>query len=140
MDPITKQRISDRSIWVRALYALFFTIAYAVSETVLTLVIIFQFLAALITGRVNDVLLRFGANLTRYVYQILQFLTFNNETLPFPFSDWPDVEPGNDSPWIGGKAKDEDEDDYEEGEEEEDDEDDATEPAIESSDDDTPKQ
>lgn len=101
MDPLTKERISDRSIWVRGLYALFFSLAYTVSETVLTLVIIFQFLAALITGRVNNALLRFGANLTQYVYQILQFVTFNNETLPFPFSDWPDVEPGNDSPWVG---------------------------------------
>lgn len=109
MDPLTKERLSDRSIWVRGLYALFFGLAYTVSETVLTLVIIFQFLAALITGRVNDALLRFGANLTQYVYQILQFVTFNNETLPFPFSDWPDVEPGNDSPWVGATDKEEEE-------------------------------
>jgi hypothetical protein len=124
MDPITKERISDRSIWVRALYALFFTLAYTVSETVLTLVVIFQFLAALITGRVNDALLRFGANLSQYVYQILQFVTFNNETLPFPFSDWPDVEPGNDSPWIGGTNE---EDSQPQTETEEDNEDSAAE-------------
>jgi hypothetical protein len=100
MDPETKERISDRNIWARGLYTLFFVIAYSVAETVLSLLAIFQFIAALVTGHVNEVLLRFGANLSRFIYQILQFVTFNNDTIPFPFTDWPDVEPGTTSAWV----------------------------------------
>ena len=33
---------------------------------------------------------RLGKNLSAYVYQIFQFQTFNSETRPFPFADWPD--------------------------------------------------
>ena len=84
MEQSTKDRLSDRSIWVRILYMLIFVVAYAVAEAVLTVVIVFQFLAALITGRVNEALHQFGANLSVYVLQILQFATFNDERLPFP--------------------------------------------------------
>ena len=104
MDPDTKERMSDRTIWARGLYALFFVIAYSVAETILWLLAIFQFIAALVTGHVNDALLRFGANLSHFIFQILQFVTFNNETLPFPFSDWPDEEPTTTSAWVKTKS------------------------------------
>ncbi|NOX49209.1 MAG: DUF4389 domain-containing protein [Gammaproteobacteria bacterium] len=100
MDQATKDRMTDRGIWIRALYAVFFAITYPLAKTIIMLVVIFQFIAALISGSVNEALLRLGANLSTYVYQVLQFLTFNDETLPFPFSDWPDQEPSTDSPWI----------------------------------------
>ena len=98
MEIATKERLTDRTIWVRLLYTIIFAIAYAVAETIVVLVAIFQFLSAVVTGNVNEAALRFGANLSAYVYHILQFVTFNDEALPFPFSDWPDEEPGE-SPW-----------------------------------------
>ena len=98
MDQETKSRLSDRSIWVRILYMVILVIAYSVAEAVLVVVSIFQFLTVLFTGSVNEALQRFGANLSSYQYAILQFATFNREDLPFPFNDWPDVEPG-DTPW-----------------------------------------
>lgn len=98
MDQTTKDRLTDRNIWARVLYMLLFVIAYAVAEVLLTVVVVFQFIAALVTGRINESLHRFGANLSTYVYQILQFATFNDERLPYPFSDWPDEKPGA-SPW-----------------------------------------
>ena len=98
MDQETKNRLADRSIWVRALYMIIMVIAYSIGETLLIIISVFQFLCALITGRVNESLHAFGANLSAYMYDILQFATFNSEYLPFPFNDWPDVEPG-DTPW-----------------------------------------
>ena len=106
MDPDTKERMSDRTIWARGLYALFFVIAYSVAETILWLLAIFQFIAALVTGHVNDALLRFGANLSHFIFQILQFVTFNDETLPFPFSDWPDEDPTTNSGWVKTNSSD----------------------------------
>ncbi len=90
MEEELKERLTSKDIWIRLLYMLFFTIAYAVAETVTTLLVIFQFLAILFTSHANEPLLRLGNNLSIYIRQILQFVTFNTETRPFPFSDWPD--------------------------------------------------
>ncbi len=98
MQTQTKANLTDRNIWTRGIYTLIFVVAYAVAEALITLVAIFQFLMALITGRVNEALQQFGANLTQYAYQIFQYVTFNSEAQPFPFSDWPDV-PVGETPW-----------------------------------------
>lgn len=51
-------------------------------------VIILQVASALLTGKANTNILNFGRSLSAYTYHILLFLTFNTETMPFPFSDW----------------------------------------------------
>ena len=99
MEKQMKDRLTSRDVWVRALYMVFFVVAYGVAELVLSLVVLFQFGTILITGSANEPLLRFGHNLSQYVYQILQFQTFNTEDKAFPFSDWPDEAPG-DNRWL----------------------------------------
>ena len=61
---------------------------------------VIQFFIVLFTGGANEQLLRFGNNLSAYVYRILRFQTFNTESQPFPFADWPD-EAVADNPWTG---------------------------------------
>lgn len=51
-------------------------------------VVILQVVTALLTGKPNQNILNFGRSLSIYSYHILLFMTFNTETLPFPFSDW----------------------------------------------------
>ena len=99
MEEELKARLTSKDIWIRLLYMLFFTIAYAVTETIVTLVVIFQFFAILFTSHANEPLLRLGNNLGIYIRQILRFVTFNTESRPFPFSDWPDEEHGGDR-WL----------------------------------------
>ena len=94
----TASTITDRRIWVRVLYMVFFWVAFSVSEVLLAIVAIFQAVCALFTGNTNDAMHRFGKNLSAYVAQILEFLTFNSEELAFPFSDWPDATP-TETPW-----------------------------------------
>ena len=94
MEEETKKRLTSRDIWMRALFMVFFAIVYSISELIVTLLVIFQFLTILFTGHANGPLLRFSNNLSTYIYQILQFVTFNTETQPFPFSEWPDEELG----------------------------------------------
>jgi len=90
MESAIKQRLGSKDIWIRGLYMIFFAIAYSLAELVILLVVVFQFVAILLTGRANENALRLGNNLSTYVYQIFQFQTFNSETRPFPFADWPD--------------------------------------------------
>ena len=103
MQQDTKENLANRNIWARGLYMLFYGLAYAVAEAVATLVVVFQFIHTLFTGKVNEPLQIFGARLSMYVYQILQYVTFNSEFQPFPFSDWPDTEAG-DTPWSGAQS------------------------------------
>jgi hypothetical protein len=79
-----------RDIWIRALYMLLFIIIYSFTEVVIALVAIGQFLTVVLTGSKNDRLLKFGQSLSSFVYQIMQFFTFNSEEKPFPFAEWPE--------------------------------------------------
>jgi len=79
-----------RDIWMRALYMLLFIFIYSAAEVVIALVAIGQFLTVAITGSKNDRLLKFGQSLSTFIYQIMQFFTFNSEQKPFPFAEWPE--------------------------------------------------
>jgi len=103
MEETMKARLSESSIWIRALYMLLFAIAWSIGEMLLAAIAIFQFVMVLITGSANEALLRFGRNLGAYFNQIAQFLTFNDDVRPYPFSDWPD-EPVTTALWGPGGA------------------------------------
>lgn len=104
MEAETKANLSDRTIWVRILYMVLFVIAFSIAEFLVAVVAIFQAIVVLITGSVNAALHRFGKNLSAYIGAILEFETFNSEALPFPFSDWPDLEP-TDTHWSADQAQ-----------------------------------
>ena len=99
MEDQVRHHLTSPNIWTRFLYMVLFAIAYSIAEFVIVCIAIFQFFAALIPGRVNEPLLRFGNNLSTYVYQIFRYQTFNSEVRPFPFTDWPD-EPQTDNDWL----------------------------------------
>ena len=99
MSEDTRTHVGDRKLWERVLYMLFCAIAYSIAELVIALVAIFQVLCVLATGSINERAHRLGRNVGTYVFELLQFATFNSERVPFPFSDWPDEAPG-DSPWL----------------------------------------
>ena len=63
---------------------------YSVAEFVTLVVVVFQFLTSLFTGKPNDRLNRFGRNLAHYFQQITVYMTFATEEKPFPFAPWPD--------------------------------------------------
>ncbi|MFA6970504.1 MAG: DUF4389 domain-containing protein [Gallionella sp.] len=81
--------VSPRNIWMRGLYMLLMALAYQVAGTLLFIVAIFQFVMVLLTGSPNKQLVEFGRSLGRYFQQIVNFLTFATEQIPFPFSAWP---------------------------------------------------
>ena len=89
MEEEMKQRLTRRDIWVRAIFMVIFVIAYSIAELILAVVVLAQFFIVLFTGQANRNLLLFGSNLSAYVFQVFRFQTFNSETQPFPFADWP---------------------------------------------------
>ena len=80
------------SAWIRVVFMLAFAVfLYLIIAPVILVLIIVQALFAVITGAENDNLRFLGSALTVYVSQILEFVTYNSEIKPFPFSDFPGV-------------------------------------------------
>lgn len=100
MQSSTQARLQDGAFWRRALLMLVFVIAYNIAELVLALTVLVQFFSILFTGRAVEPLLKFGNGLSSWTRQVFRFLTYNSETVPFPFADWPD-EPLEGERWRG---------------------------------------
>lgn len=84
-----KSNITSGEHWLRLVYMLLFAVLLYVAGMVMGVVIILQFLFALLTGGNNGNLRHFGQVLSLYIYDCLNFLTYNTEQKPFPFDDWP---------------------------------------------------
>jgi len=90
MDETLKTNILSAKHWLRLLFMLLFAALLQVASVVMWVLVSLQFLFSLVTGSDNRNLRRFGHSLSQYIYQALQFLIYNSEEKPFPFSDWPE--------------------------------------------------
>lgn len=90
MDEQLKSNVTSGKHWLRLVYMVVFAICLQVASFVMGVLVVLQFLFALIKGEDNDHLRQFGSSLAKYIYESLQFLTYNSEEKPFPFADWPE--------------------------------------------------
>ena len=88
-----RENLKQQSTWIRGLYMLLFALFYSVAEIVLFAVVLVQFFFKLFTGQTNPRLLMLGQSIASYIYQIIQFLTFNSDYRSYPFGDWPEGKP-----------------------------------------------
>jgi hypothetical protein len=95
----TRQNMTSADIWTRILYMVVFAIIFGFSKLITIFLVLFQLVSILVSGKANEPLLKFGKNMSVYFYEILEFQTFNSEIRPFPFTPWPDEEPGGEC-WI----------------------------------------
>ena len=87
------ENLKQPSSWIRVLFMLGFAILlYVIITPVVFLLMIVQALFVLLTGELNANLKYFGAALAQYVSQILLFISYNSDTRPFPFSDFPTID------------------------------------------------
>jgi len=89
MDPEFKERVTAKPTWTRGLYILLFVVIYNIAEIVVYAVVIFQFLFTLFTGNRNAQLLSLGNNLSKFIYQVFTYITYNTDERPYPFAPWP---------------------------------------------------
>lgn len=88
-DKTLRDNFTSGETWTRGLFMVLFAILYSIAEIVVGAVVVFQFVATLLTGRRNDRLLQLGADLSNYIYHCLRFLTYASDDRPYPFSAWP---------------------------------------------------
>ena len=89
-----EKNVLARSTWVRLFFMIVFAFLYGLSRVVTAAVVAVQFFHVLFTGETIAQLKRFGHSLAIYSYQVVEFLTFNTETRPYPLdAEWPDSLP-----------------------------------------------
>ena len=92
-----ERHMTARSTWVRLLFMVVLGILYGVTRLVTFAVVAIQFFHVLFTGDTNDQLKTFGRSLAVYSFEVVDYLTFNTETRPFPLdAPWPEDLPGRD--------------------------------------------
>jgi hypothetical protein len=85
-----ERNVKSRSTWLRLLFMIVFALLYALSRVVTAAVVVVQFFHVLLTGDTNEQLKSFGHSLAIYSYQVVEYLTFNSETRPYPLdASWP---------------------------------------------------
>ncbi len=83
------QQLQKHKMLLRSLYMIFFIVVYSVSKFLIIGLALFQLITIIMTEKPNEPILRLAQSLSIYIYQIIQFMTFNSEIKPFPFSTWP---------------------------------------------------
>ncbi|WP_082087056.1 DUF4389 domain-containing protein [Teredinibacter purpureus] len=90
MDEQLKSNLTSSKHWFRLIYMVLFAVFLQLALSVMWILVVIQFLFALITGNDNKKLRTFGGSLIDYIADTIAFLTYNSEDKPFPFSDWPE--------------------------------------------------
>ena len=85
-----KTNLTSGNQWLRLVYMVLFAFLLEIAGFVMLAVVVLQFLFSIISGSSNDNLRRLGDQIASYIYQTLQFLIYNSEEKPFPFSEWPE--------------------------------------------------
>ena len=81
--------------WQRALYMVLFGLIAYVALLFVYFLSVAQFILTIINGQKNDNLCHFASRINAYLRQVLQFLSFEVDTVPFPFSALPDCDQEN---------------------------------------------
>ena len=102
MDKNTSGNLKEESTWLRLVFIILFAILFNLAELVLTAVVVVQFLSTLVRGKPVSQITVFGQNLSTFLYEMLLFLTFKTDDMPWPINAWPNGPPAG----AAGKAAD----------------------------------
>lgn len=78
-----------KPILIRGAYMLLFLVISYIAIFVSFFIVLFQFLSQLIFKKSNEHLQHFGKTMSHYASDILNFVTYNTDEMPFPFKSWP---------------------------------------------------
>lgn len=85
--------LTNVNTWIRLAYMVLFALLVMAARLLVSIVVILQFALVLVFGRDNENLRNLGQGLGKWVYQAIMFLTFNSNDKPFPFDEWPLLDP-----------------------------------------------
>ena len=93
MDNLIEPKLKRTDHWLRLLLALVnFGLVFNLVMLLVGIALVMQFILVAFLGKTNGRLIGFTRDLNRFSYHVLQFVTWNSNYRPFPFSDWPGPE------------------------------------------------
>jgi hypothetical protein len=102
LEELEEEWVDRAETGIRALKTLLFFIIARVVEAVLGVLIIFELIWTLITGREpSSAVRRFASRVLAYLVEIVRYLTYNDDQAPFPFREFP----GDPKPDAAGPAE-----------------------------------
>lgn len=90
-----QKTLQRESIVLRIVWMVVFVMVWQLAELLLGAVVLIQLGYRLFYGAPSGALQGFGDSLSQYVAQIGRYGTFNTETKPWPFADWPVPRPAD---------------------------------------------
>ena len=90
MESITLQNLSRKKIGIRLLYTVFFLIVFEILKIIVQVTVLFQYVYLFITKTYSNPVRRFSNKVSFYAYRVMRYVTLNENTLPFPFADFPE--------------------------------------------------
>jgi len=93
----TETRESSENKLLRLLYIVLFYVIYSMTDVIFALITIVQSVLNLFAGGPSETLREFGSSLAVYVRQIGDYLSYTRDLKPFPFSDWPEPDLGDEN-------------------------------------------
>jgi len=85
---------------MRGLFMIIFFVAARFVGVLVGLIALFQFICTLITRKPHDNVKDFGKDLSVYAAEIIEFLSYNTDRKPWPFSSESEAEPENSEPTV----------------------------------------
>ena len=75
---------------MRLIYTLLFVVILSVTNFIIQLMALMQFVILLLTRSYSEPLRSFSNKAAVYMYRLVRYITLNENTKPFPFIDFPD--------------------------------------------------
>ena len=98
-----KTNLSDEAWWLRLGFLAAFYVLVGLAMALVALLALIQICFSLFSGEGNETLGNFSEGLNRFLFQVMQFISGNSHSKPFPFSDWPS-KPDNNTASAGGAS------------------------------------
>ncbi|MCD4702564.1 MAG: DUF4389 domain-containing protein [Candidatus Aegiribacteria sp.] len=99
MEENTAQRDFSDDL-IRGLFMIIYFVVARFVSMLVTFIALFQFICTMINRKPNDNLKNFGKDLSIYAAEIIQFLSYNTDRKPWPFSPGTEVKPENSEPTV----------------------------------------
>lgn len=95
MDGENTSNVKNKGTWMRLVHMVVLAIAFNVSELVIAVTVVYQFLTVLFTGAPNDNARRLGSEFGSYMRAIARYMTYDTEERPFPYAPWGTTQNGS---------------------------------------------
>ena len=90
MESIQSTILSRKKIGIRFLYTVFFLIVFEILKIIVQVTVLFQYVYLFITKTYSKPVRKFSNKVSFYAYRVMRYVTLNENTLPFPFTDFPE--------------------------------------------------